>query len=86
MRMLRYFVRADKVDITNVTSTKYEDPENQLSDDDLEVGESTRVLASDMTEQSMENIVSILLSCSSLLLYLHQYFGKEVSIQVHSPY
>ena len=40
-RMLRYFVQADKIDTSNVTATKYEDPENQLSNDDLEVGETT---------------------------------------------
>lgn len=36
----------------------YQERENQVADDELEVGESTRVLAAELTEQGMEHVVS----------------------------
>ena len=36
----------------------YQDRENQVMDDDLEVGETTRMLALELMEQGMEHVVS----------------------------
>ena len=36
-RILRYIVVTDQIKISTVTATKYENPENQQMDDDLEV-------------------------------------------------
>ena len=57
-RILRYIVIADRIDIADVTATKYQDRENLVIDDDLEVGEATRMLALELTEQGMEHVVS----------------------------
>lgn len=56
--MLRYFVDADHINVSDITATEYEDPENQVMDNNLEVGESTRNLAAEMIEEGMEHIVS----------------------------
>ena len=57
-RILRYFVIADRIDVADVTATMYQDRENKVMDDDLEVGETTRMLALELTEQGMEHVVS----------------------------
>ena len=57
-RILRYFVSPEHIDVGDVTATKYEDCENQVSDDDLEVGDATRTLALELTENGMEHVVS----------------------------
>ena len=57
-RILRYFVIPNHIDIGVVTATRYQDRENQVSDDDLEVGDATRALALELTEQGMEHVVS----------------------------
>ena len=40
-RILRYFVIPDHIDVGDVIATRYQDRENQVSDDDLEVGDAT---------------------------------------------
>ena len=62
-RILRYFVPADKINIDAVTKTDYQDSDNQLMDDDMEVGEQTRVLALEMVEDGMEHLVTAFYGC-----------------------
>ena len=54
--ILWYFVIADRIDTTDVTATVYQERENQVADDELEVGDSTRVLAAELTEQGREHV------------------------------
>ena len=55
--ILRYFVTPEHIDVGDVTATRYQHHENQVRDDDLEVGDATRALALHLTEQGMEHIV-----------------------------
>ena len=48
----------EHIDVGDVTATRYQDRENQVCDDDLEVGDATRALALHLTKQGMEHIVS----------------------------
>lgn len=85
-RILRYFVIADHIDITDVTATRYQECENQVSDDQLEVGEATCVLASELIKQGMEHVVSAFFDHVRLLLCICRYLDKDISIPIFSSF
>ena len=57
-RILRYFVKLDKIDTNDVTATEYRRSENQLPDAELSVSEGAQQLIYEMIEEGMEDIVS----------------------------
>lgn len=57
-RILRYFVRPAKININDVTATMFEEREYQLTDENFEIGETTKVLVVELTLQGEEHIVS----------------------------
>lgn len=74
-RALQYFVTVGQINITDVTATKYENHENQLTDDELEVGDNTRHLAPVMTEDGMEHIVSAFF-CKNMSVFSTVHLSK----------
>ena len=56
-RILRYFVAADKINLSDITATNYETHEHQLSNDKLEIGESAKALTIEMIIQGYEDVV-----------------------------
>ena len=66
--ILCYFVDASVIDINDVTNTPYENPDHQLDDDKLEVGEAAQLLAHNLCENGVGQEVESF-SCSVRTFY-----------------
>lgn len=53
-RLLRCFVNLDIIDLSDITKTPYKTSENQLENDEVDIGEETRTLAERLCEDGME--------------------------------
>ena len=56
-RIIRGFVKIECIDRADVTATPYADSDKQVNDDDLEIGQDTRVLAVTMVEDGYDREV-----------------------------
>ena len=51
--MLWYFILFEKIDLADITETKFDDIRNQVNDYDLQIGEDARSLLNTMMEDGM---------------------------------
>ena len=56
-RIIHGFVKLESINPADITATPYADMDNQLTDDDFEVGQDTEVLAVTMSEDGQDREV-----------------------------